>query len=378
MPKPMRVLRVSSRPSDKRPGMGLAAFELTRDPRFVTEFYTWAAALGETHIPLPGAQTLSRTLWFPNPTMPKSRRGFRFLWLQGVRLFAIAWFMVQFFVRARGSRPDVVHIHSPMYAPIAWWGRRRGAATFLTIHGTDFTRVKESPRLRAWLHPLDGILCVSQEQMRHFEVWFPDKRVEFVSNGVDTDFFRNDVTFDAREPLVVAVGTLRWHKDYPTLIEAFACALRDHPQWRLTVLGEGPERDKLQAQIESLGVAEAVRLAGAVGRDELRSWLGRARIYALSSVAEGLPKALLEGMAAGCACIATRVGECASVLGDSGVLVPAGDVDALASALNTCMRDAGHCLRNGEAARAHAAGFSWAAYSDHHHRIYQSILQQRL
>jgi glycosyltransferase involved in cell wall biosynthesis len=152
-------------------------------------------------------------------------------------------------------------------------------------------------------------------------------------------------------PVVLGVGRLSPQKNFPLLLEAFA---RLETPARLVVLGEGPERPALEAQVRALGLADRVELAG-IDPNPYR-YLARAAVFVLSSSWEGLPGVLIEAIACGCDVVAT---DCPSgpreILrgGELGRLVPVDDPAALAAALDERLR-AAEGIDPGEAARYHA------------------------
>lgn len=139
------------------------------------------------------------------------------------------------------------------------------------------------------------------------EVWrLPARRVRFVPNGVELPHTapRRAVTTG---PLTIGtVAGLRAEKNVARLVRAFA-ALRAREPTRLVILGDGPERQRLQALAEQLGVAADVELVGYVPRPQ--AWLPAFDLFALSSDTEQLPIAMLEAMACGVPVVATRVGD---------------------------------------------------------------------
>lgn len=138
---------------------------------------------------------------------------------------------------------------------------------------------------------------------------------------------------DGEPPVVLGVGSLLPHKGYRTLLDAFAKA-RARSDLRLVVLGEGSQRGELEAHATSLGIAEHVDFAGF--RVNPFAFMARAAVFVLSSEREGLPGALVQAMACGCAVVAT---DCpsgpAEILEDGayGSLVPVGDAEAMANAI---------------------------------------------
>ena len=140
--------------------------------------------------------------------------------------------------------------------------------------------------------------------------------------------------FEPGQPsVVVAVGRLQEQKDYATMIRAFAQVRKARPV-RLLILGEGKERPMLEALIEELGLQEDVGLPGFVMNPY--AYLARASLFVLSSRWEGLPTVLIEALCCGTPVVSM---DCPSgpreILrgGEYGRLVPVGDAEALARAI---------------------------------------------
>ncbi len=134
-------------------------------------------------------------------------------------------------------------------------------------------------------------------------------------------------------PVVLGIGRLTRQKDFPTLIRAFAQVRRQRPL-RLILLGEGRDREALEALARREGVEADVAMPGFQANPY--AWLSRARLFVLSSRWEGSPNALTEAMALGVPVVATDCPSGPRELLQGGVhgpLVPVGDVDALAAAM---------------------------------------------
>lgn len=133
-------------------------------------------------------------------------------------------------------------------------------------------------------------------------------------------------------PMVLGVGRLRPQKRFHLLVEAFARV--NHPDAELVILGEGPERRRIEAAADRFGVSRSFSLPGYTA-DPL-SWMGRAHVTALSSVFEGVPNVLRESLSVGTPVVSTA---CSSAIGEIvtcpelGSIVPVDDVEALAQAI---------------------------------------------
>jgi GalNAc-alpha-(1->4)-GalNAc-alpha-(1->3)-diNAcBac-PP-undecaprenol alpha-1,4-N-acetyl-D-galactosaminyltransferase len=140
--------------------------------------------------------------------------------------------------------------------------------------------------------------------------------------------------------LALSIGRLSEEKGHDRLIQAFARVAGPRPDWRLVIAGEGPRRGELEALRDRLGLRERVELPGLV--KDVGGLLGRADLYVLASRREVFPMALCEAMAAGVppVAMAYRPGIREFVRdGVDGVVVPDGDVGALAEAMARLMDD---------------------------------------
>jgi len=172
-------------------------------------------------------------------------------------------------------------------------------------------------RVRALHNPTfePGILIAAREPLEHpfFEIGSP--------------------------PVIISVGRLSAEKDHATLVRAFA-RVRAQIRCRLILVGEGPERKPLTALADELGVADDFALTGFESNPY--RYLGRAQLFVLSSLWEGLPNALIEAVALDVPCVSTA---CLSgpreilLDGRGGLLVPVGDDEAMAVAIRRSLED---------------------------------------
>jgi glycosyltransferase involved in cell wall biosynthesis len=173
----------------------------------------------------------------------------------------------------------------------------------------------------------------------------PD-RVVSVPTGIDLDRFRPGDARAAREAaglpaegfLVGIVATLRSWKGHRYLLDALA--KREDRDSRLVIVGDGPQRESLEALARELGIADRVTFAG--NREDVAPWLRAVDLFCLPSYAnEGVPQALMQAMACGLAVVTTPVGSIAEIVEDgvSGLLVSPQDADALRDAIDALAAD---------------------------------------
>ena len=153
------------------------------------------------------------------------------------------------------------------------------------------------------------------------------------------------------------VGRLHTKKGIEILLQALK-KIKTEITWRLWIVGDGELRSSLENLAAELGIVERLSFFGF--REDVESFLQAADIFVLPSFYEGFGMAVLEAMAAGLPCVATPVGEIASLIEDgvNGFLVPLGDAPALATALTSLIEDPLLRQQMGQASSRRAANFS--------------------
>jgi glycosyltransferase involved in cell wall biosynthesis len=176
---------------------------------------------------------------------------------------------------------------------------------------------------------------------------FAPEKLRVIHNGVDTEKFQRARRDRERlfpgtqsQTLVVLVGNMHTDvKGHPWLIAAAPAVLQEFPNTQFVFAGDGDARSVFEKQVATLGMHSNFKFLGR--RNDIPDVLASCDIAVLPSRAEGLPNAVLEYMAAGLPTIASRVGGNAELVEDgvTGLLVPAENSEALATALLRLMRD---------------------------------------
>ncbi len=191
---------------------------------------------------------------------------------------------------------------------------------------------------------------------------------------LDREVARAELGLGPEEVALVCVARLHRQKNHRGLLEAVAALPPDLPPWRLLVVGDGPERAALEAQVAETRLRDRVLFLGQ--RDDVPRVLRACDIAALASAKEGFSNAVLEGLAAGLPVVATDVGGNAEAITDGadGHLVPAGDMAALGERLVRLIADPDARARMGSAARVTARRFSLETMVEQTERLYLDCL----
>lgn len=214
------------------------------------------------------------------------------------------------------------------------------------------------------------------------------ERVVAIPNPVDLDAVvaraGEAAALPASPPYIAAMGRLTETKNMGMLIDAYA---RSGVSVPLLILGEGPQRAELEAQIARLGLTDRVRLCGF--QDNPYAVIARADLYVSASNGEGFPNALVEAMALGRPVVVTncasgpseilagraREAVAGTLATPAGTLVPLNDADAMAAAIAATMADPDRRAREGAAGREAAAAYGVARAVDSYWAIFDAAAQ---
>ena len=293
------------------------------------------------------------------------------------------------FLESHRHEYDVIHCHALTFlaACCARIGRILGKPVVVKVATErDVREYHENRSLHfrlffRWLKRADRLLCLSESIQREaIACGFRREQAVIAPNGVDTERFapaspaaRAQARAAAgvgNEFCLLFVGRLVERKGVDVLLRALAASQRARSS-RLLVVGDGPERARLEQIAKETGIEAQVRFLGE--HADVAPFHACADALVFPSRLEGLPNALLEAMASGLPSIATRIGGCVDVMTEqSGLLVPPDDVPALAAAIDNLVRDPGRCAALAAAGRQRVLDrFCFSVTAAHLQQIYR-------
>lgn len=261
---------------------------------------------------------------------------------------------------------DVVHAHGLKAAWTGVGGRPRRPLV-VTVHNVvlDEAAGRWARGQRHLEHRIlrsaDRVIALTSTMAAGLADVVPESRLRIVLPAsprpvveLTRDEARAQLGVDRDAPLVVCAARLHPQKDLPTLLEAWRAVAAARPDARLRVLGDGPLHDELATMIDRLGISGSAALAGRVPRAV--DHLAAADVSVMTSIWEGASIVLAECTRLGIPVVSTPTGMAPDLLDGrrGGVIVPVGDVDAVASALLDLIDDPERARRIGELGRAHA------------------------
>lgn len=284
-------------------------------------------------------------------------------------------------IAATGRDADVVHAHWTISGGAAVWSRAfHRRPVIVTVQGSDIFQVPKLPLGATYTRHVLGrcqrvTTLTTALRDAALKIGVDDSSLSVIPNGVDINEFVPAPQAD-REKVILFVGFLIQRKGVAFLLDAAAQVLTRHADYRVVILGEGPEEPSLREQASRLGIERSVEFLGFQPQHIVREWMRRAQIFVLPSVEEGQGVVLLEALASGTPVVGSDVDGIAEVITPAvGRLFPVGDSAALAERVLEIIEDAALCHRLAAAARQRAEmEYDWDRLSLEYIALYRQVL----
>ena len=373
----MKICRVSQTyPTTTNEGKGLHAYHISNLIKFptliITKYYKEKYLKPEDHIELKKIKYIQ----YPFP----SNKKYIFKYILAIITYILG--QIEFSIKSikyiKNFKPDIIHLQSPHAFLIGLYGKYIGAKVVVTFHGSDLRRVSKNKLFMILLKKFDSFYYVSNDMKPILEKYFPNKEVLYTPSGVDTDFFNDVCNLPQREEVLLAVGNIRWQKDYPTMIKAFNLIYAKYPNYKLKIIGsiiEKKELKKINNLIKKYKLEKCIEFLGYKNKCEIREYMSKSKLLLLSSITEGMPKVILESFSCKLPVIATDVGECRLIINNSGVVVEKLNFEELAKNVNNLLADEVLYKKLLNNIKDNSSKFSWRNNAARLNKYYEEILE---
>jgi glycosyltransferase involved in cell wall biosynthesis len=227
-------------------------------------------------------------------------------------------------------KPDIIHSQSPHSMLIAFFSKIIiRSKLFLTFHGSDLKRLKKISTVMKILNFYDKIFYVSNQMKPELIRYYSNEKLFYTPSGLDREFFLEPPNVNIKVNQFLAVGNIRWQKDYATMIKAFRIFNQKFKNYKLLIIGNYNYDDLKYKEIINLikkyRLENFIEFKGSCDRLSVKNEMYRSKALLMSSVSEGMPKVIHEAKCCGLPIISSNVGSCKEIIRIYGYTFPAKD-----------------------------------------------------
>lgn len=264
------------------------------------------------------------------------------------------------------SSIDLIHAHTLFPAGVAamYLARKNHIPFIVTSHGMDFYRcfpkdhnlsrgkpynTKELNLVKQVMQTADQVICVSEIFGQDVKKIFPNSKIKIIENSYDVSLFKPGIKQIAREKLhiaedtkmILSVGNFVPAKGHIYLLEAMNSLKASNSQFKLFLIGKGPEKERYKSYINYSELSGSVEIVKQVSQVELVNYYQASDVFVLPSLSESFGVALVEAMACGLPAIATKTQGPKQIIEDqkTGILVEISNAEAIAENIEKLMSD---------------------------------------
>lgn len=269
------------------------------------------------------------------------------------------------------SNYNIVHAHSHLFfsTNLSAVARQMGSTPLvITNHGLKsqtapkwFQDIYTATGARLTFAAADKILCYTETEKKELiDLGIKSEKIEVIHNGIDTDLFvpAKEPCFDNKK--LLWVGRYVKGKGLDCLIDAFAILRSKYPDVTLTMVGRGPDKDRIAHKIRDLGLENSIITKDFVPNSEIVDMYQNSSVFVLPSLEEGVPRTILEAMSCGIPVVCSKLPQLVDVVDSAGLLVPVKDSQSFADTISKVLSDTSLAERLGEYGRRNVVeNHSW-------------------
>ena len=333
---------------------------------------------------------------FGPPIIKKEHEGVEYVCLRylslskyGERIFNVSSFISTLnkrFNQAIGDfKPDIIHAHTVLFdSRIGIWLKEKlGVPLVVTTHGGDLV----SPLERGWNNLLkdicdkvDALSADSSVLGKKFSKCNTTTPVYPITLGYESEDIAKldvDTTWGKKtHKRIIQVGNLIPSKRVNVTIDALKILHDIDANYHLIVIGDGPNRGKLQEQVDACGLSESVTFTGTLPNLDVMREMAKAKYFVMVSAPEGLGIAYIEAMSQGCVTVGTEGEGITDVIrdGENGFLVPVDRPDLIAERILSCESDLNLALKISENAVDDAGKLTWDRTAEEYEELFKKVI----
>lgn len=265
---------------------------------------------------------------------------------------------------------DIIHAHSHLFLSTNMCAliRRIGSSPLvITNHGLISQTAPlwlskiYIPTIGKWtFNSADKIICYTNEEKNDLQhLGIDHNKIAVIHNGIEINTFVPNSNKGSNKQ-ILWIGRFTAGKGVVYLIEAFKILLREQPDLKLLMVGDGPLREKIKKDIRDSSLNNSIIMRKFIPNSELPKIYQESDIFVLPSIDEGVPRTILEAMASGLPIVCTRLPQLINIVNECAILIPKRDPKALSDAIFKIISDDSLSQKMGAAGRMYAVkNYSW-------------------
>ncbi len=284
------------------------------------------------------------------------------------------------------SSYDVVHAHSHLFfsTNLSAVARQIGSTPLIiTNHGMKsqtapkwFQDIYTATGARLTFAAADKILCYTETEKKELvDLRIKPEKIEVIHNGIDTDLFvpAREASFDKKN--LLWIGRYVKGKGVDYLIDALTILKTRYPDVILTMVGKGPDKDRINQKIRDLNLESNIIMKDFVPNSEIVGLYQNSSVFVLPSLEEGVPRTILEAMSCGIPVVCSRLPQLVDIVDGGGLLAPVKDSQALADNISKILSNSSLAEELSKSGRRNAVeNHSWKDTVKKTVQIYKELI----